>query len=167
MPTGGDNRVYVVDASSWISTEGHPAQNLMLLCLGRLIESGKVISPPEAWAEVQNCPWVHAWLKQYQKEFVCHITTVEYYQTVGRVTRQFHVMAGARRRRERADQYVVGLAAYLNSTGDPNVHVVVCEESHIKRPNRKIRTACTAFGVESTDLFSMLKKEFPDEPWPD
>jgi|SRR5579862_1115561 len=163
----GGNRLYIVDASSWISVEGHPAQNLMLFHLGKMIEDGRIISPPEAWDEVENCPWVHAWLKQHRNLFVQRITDVEYFQLVGRVTHQFHVMAGARRRKERADQYVVGMAAYLNATSNPNRHVVVCEESHTKRPNRKIRTACQAFGVECVDMFTMLKKEFPDEAWPD
>jgi Domain of unknown function (DUF4411) len=167
VPTGGGNRIYVVDASRWISVEGHPAQNLMLYCLSKLIDGGGIISPPECWDEVQNVPWVHAWLKRYQRSFINRVATVEYYQMVGRVTRQFHVMAGARRKKERADQYVVGMAACLNVAGTSNVHVVVCEESHVKRPNRKIRTACTAFEVECIDLFSMLRKEFPDEPWPD
>jgi hypothetical protein len=158
---------YVIDASSWISIEGHPAQNLILFCLGKLIEEGKVQCPPEAWDEVKKCPWVQAWLKPYKVQFVKSISAVEYLMTVGRVTHQFHAMAGARRRKERADQYVLATAAYLNATTNPTKHVVVCEESAAQRPNRKLVTACRAFGVESKTLIGILRKEFPDENWPD
>ena len=38
----GARRKYVVDASSWIPVEGNPAQNLILYCVGKLIEDGKI-----------------------------------------------------------------------------------------------------------------------------
>lgn len=162
---GGHDR-YVIDASSWIAIEGHPAQNLILFCLGKLIENGKVQCPPEAWDEVQQCPWVEAWLKPYKTQFVRAITSVEYLGIVGSVTHTFPGMAGARRRKERADQYVVATATYLNATTNPGRHVVVCEESAAQRPNRKLVTACKHFGVECTNLIGMLRAEFPDEGWP-
>jgi hypothetical protein len=77
-----------------------------------------------------------------------------------------HAMAGARRRKERADQYVLASAAYLNATSNPTHHIVVCEESAAKRPSRKLVTACQAFGVESENLMRVLRMEFPDENWP-
>ena len=77
-----------------------------------------------------------------------------------------HAMAGARRRKERADQYVLASAAYLNATSNPTRHIVVCEESAAKRPSRKLVTACQAFGVESENLMRVLQTEFPDENWP-
>jgi hypothetical protein len=144
----GVHRRYVVDASSWISVEGHPAQNRILFFIGKLIEDGKIICPPEAWGEVKKCPWVKAWLETYHDQFVQSITAVEFYGILGRVTMKHHVMAGARRRKERADQYVLASAAYLNATSNPTRHVVVCEES-AKRASRKLVTACQAFGVES------------------
>lgn len=163
----GERRKYVIDASSWIAIEGHPAQNLILYCLGKLIEAGKVQCPPEAWEEVQQCPWVHAWLKPYRPQFVKAIGGVEFLGMLGQVTYRFHAMAGARRRKERADQYIVATAAYLNATHNPVRHVVVCEESAAQRPNRKLTTACNAFGVTSRNLLQMLREEFPDEKWPD
>lgn len=153
----------MIDASSWISVENDPAQNRILFCISKLIEQGKVQCPPEAWEEVEKCPWVKAWLEQYYEGFVKRINDVEYMLLVGRVTRQFSTMAGARRRKERADQYIVATAAYLNATSNPTQTVVVCEETDTQRANRKITTACTAFNVESMNLRDMLREEFPDE----
>ena len=82
---------------------------------------------------------------------------------IGRVTHQFSTMAGARRRKERADQYVVATAAYLNATSNPTRTRVVCEETDTQRPSRKIVTACKAFGVEPMNLLEMLREEFPNE----
>jgi Domain of unknown function (DUF4411) len=162
----GVHRQYVVDASSWISVEGHPAQNQILFFVGKLIEQGKIICPPEAWGEVKKCPWVKAWLAQYQDQFVKSATATEFFGILGQVTMQFHVMAGARRRKERADQYVLASAAYYNVLSNPTKHVVVCEESAVQRPSRKLVTACKAFGVDCDNLMGVLRQEFPDEKWP-
>jgi hypothetical protein len=161
----GESRRYIIDASSWISIEGNPAANLILYCIGKLIEAGKIQCPPEAWDEVQKCPWVLAWLKSYREQFVKNIGTIEYYGIVGQVTHQFHVMAGARRRKERADQYIVATAVYLNAITNPTKHVVVCEESDAHRPSRKLVTACSKFNVTSINLLKMLSSEFPGEKW--
>lgn len=82
---------------------------------------------------------------------------------VGRVTHQFATMSGARRRKERADQYVIATAAYLNTHSNQIRYSVVCEETDAQRAGRKITTACRAFGVESQDLVGMLRDEFPDD----
>lgn len=119
--------------------------------------------PPEAWEEVEKCPWVKAWLEPHYGQFVKRINDVEYMLLVGRVTHQFSTMAGARRRKERADQYIVATAAYLNATSNPTRTRIVCEETDAQRASRKIVTACKAFGVEPLNLFQMLKEEFPDE----
>lgn len=162
---GGHNQ-YVVDASSWISVEGNPAQNRILFYVGKLIETGKLTSPPQAWEEVKKCPWVKAWLEPYKDTFVKGVGDVQFFATLGRVTHQFPAMAGARRRKERADQYVLATAMHSNENSNPVEHVVVCEESAVQRPNRKLVTACTAFGVKSMSLMDVLRKEFPDENWP-
>jgi hypothetical protein len=81
------------------------------------------------------------------------------------VTHQFPGMASARGRKEKADQYVVGVALYLNRTSNPTQHIVVAGESLAKRPNRKIPRACQHFGVECCGLMEMLAREFPDEKW--
>jgi len=162
---GGYKR-YVVDASSWISVEGSPAQNLILFCLGKLIEDGKIISPPQAWSEVKKCPWVKAWLEPYKDTFVKSIGAVGFLSILGRVTHRFPAMAGARRRKERADQYVLAAAIHYNENSNPVEHVVVCEESGAQRPSRKLVTACESFGVKSMSLMDVLREEFPDEAWP-
>jgi uncharacterized protein DUF4411 len=158
--------VYIVDASSWISIEKHPAQNLILHSISRLIEAGKIQCPPESWAEVKKCPWVLAWLQPNKDRFVRSISDSEYFMTVGKVTFSHSTMAGARRRKERADQYVVAMASYLNATTNPRRYKVVCEESAARRPSRKMTTACVAMGIECIGLFRMLRDEFPEENWP-
>jgi hypothetical protein len=159
----GEDRRYIVDASSWISVEGHPKQNPILFFVGKLIETGKIQCPPEAWDEVEKCPWVKTWLEPLRSQFVKNVGAVEYLAMVGSVTHRFHAMAGARRRKERADQYVLATAMYLNATSNPTTHVVVCEETAVQRKNRKLVTACDAFNVEHGTLIDMLRKEFPDE----
>jgi hypothetical protein len=121
------------------------------------------LSPPEAWEEVDKCPWVKAWLEPHHSQFVKRISDVDYMLLVGRVTHQFSTMAGARRRKERADQYIVAMAAFLNATSNPVRYYVVSEEASVQRAGRKLTTACGAFGVESKDLFGMLREEFPDK----
>ena len=97
---GADKR-YIVDASSWIMVENHPAQNRILFCVGKLIESGKIQCPPEAWGEVKFCPWVLAWLEPLKDEFVQNISATEYLMMVGKVTHKFPAMAGARRPKDK------------------------------------------------------------------
>lgn len=164
MP-GSRNR-YVFDASSWISIEGNPAQNRILFCLGKLIEEGRIISPPQSWAEVKKAHWVKAWLESHKETFIKRLGGVDFLKTVGQVTHRFPTMAGARRRKERADQYVLATAVHLNGTSNPDEHVVVCEESDAHRPSRKLVTACRAFKVKSMTLMDVLREEFPDEVWP-
>jgi hypothetical protein len=109
-------RKYVVDASAWISIEGHPGQNLILFCLSKLIEQGRVTCPPEAWGEVLKCPWVHAWLDQYKDQIVSAPRSVDYLMTIGQVTHAFPSMASARGRNKRVSfrrarsRHRVGLA---------------------------------------------------------
>jgi hypothetical protein len=162
----GHRTAYVVDASSWISIEGHPAQNLILSRLPDLIEAGRMFCPPEAWEEVKKCPQVKAWLTQYESRIVKRISDVDYLLRVGAVTRQHPSMAGARSKKNRADPYVVAMASYLNQKSNPGVHVVVSEESAVVRPSRKISAACRAFNVQHDSLDDVLLREFPNDPWP-
>jgi hypothetical protein len=90
---------------------------------------------------------------------------VEFLKLLGEVTFKFSGMAGARGRRIRADPYLVAYAAHRNKTDSPTKCIVVCAESAVKRPNRKLPTACKAFDVESITLLEMLSREFPDEAW--
>jgi hypothetical protein len=102
-------------------------------------------------------------LEPLHSKFIKRITDVQYLLLVGRVTHQFSTMAGARRRKERADQYIVATAAYLSATSNPTRTRVVCEETDAQRPSRKLVTACKAFNVEPMGLLDMLREEFPDE----
>src|SRR5690242_9630974 len=111
----GDHRIeYVVDASSWISIEDNPAQNLILSKLGDLIEAGRVYCPPEAFAEAKKCLKVKTWLVQYEERVIKRLVDATYLLKVGIVAHKFPSMAGARGRKEKADPYVVAMAAYLN-----------------------------------------------------
>jgi hypothetical protein len=151
--------VYVIDSSSWITIEGHPAQNRLLWLIGQLIETGRIICPPEVEAETELCDGVNAWLAQYKNKHVRRLADADYFLMVGRVTAQFPGMAGARGGKDKADPYVVAMAAHLNQK---TKHVAVSEEG-FRRPSRKISTACAAFGVEHKNLVDMLRDEFPEE----
>jgi hypothetical protein len=133
----------------------------------QLIEMGKIICPPEAWEEVKRCPWVKAWLNEHRSRIVRSITDPGYLARVGQVTYRFPAMARARSSRDRADQYVVAMASYLNDIDNPRNHIVVARETPAKRKNRKIPTACQAFGVSFKTLTEVLHDEFPDEDWHD
>ncbi|MGE0284186.1 MAG: DUF4411 family protein [Rhizobiaceae bacterium] len=163
---GGDDKIeYVVDASSWIFIEDNPAQNLILAKLGELIEDCRVYCPIEAWNEVKKCAKVQAWLSQYETAVVKRIVDTQYLLKVGVVAHKFPMMSGARGTKEKADAYVVAMAAYLNGISNPTVHVVVHEESTMRKPSRKIGNACKEMGVQHLSLWQMLRKEFPNEQW--
>ena len=78
---------------------------------------------------------------------------VDYLMRVGQVTGQFPAMQRARGTKERADAWVVGLAVYKK--GNPEEWTVVADETTGKRANRKIPTACSAFGVKCMGLMGM------------
>lgn len=165
MAESAEGIVYVVDASSWISVDGNPDANRILLCLDILIQRGKIKCPPEVWSEVRS-QYMAGWLKGNRKKVVHSLrTNIGFLKLVGEVTAKFPAMAGARGTRNRADPYVVAYAAHRNQTENPTTCIVVCDESALVRPNRKIPTACKSFGVEPITLLEMLKREFPEENW--
>lgn len=162
MAESAEELVYVVDASSWISIDGNPDANRILFHVDILVQSGKIKCPPEIWKEVRS-RYVAAWLKDKRKKIVHSLrSNIDFLKKVGEVTGKYPAMAGARGTRNRADPYVVAYAAYRNETENPTRHVVVCNESAITRPNRKIPTACKEFDVEAITLLDMLEREFPD-----
>lgn len=169
MVPEGPTTIYVVDASSWISIENHPAQNRILHKVAAMIEAGRIECPPEAWAEVQRCPWVHAWIDQYEDRLIRrHRQDGNYLALVGEIAFRFPHMSGTRGKRDRADPYVVANAVHGNRTstvaGVPiQRFVVVANESIGGR--RKIPTACNDYQVECLTLIEMMQREFPDESW--
>jgi len=162
-----DRAIYVVDSSSWISIEGNPAENKILYHLSALIDRGQIKCPPEVWDELERCERVLAWIKPHRKAIVQSLRTrTRFLQLIGQVTGKFPGMAGARGRRDKADPYVVAHAVYLIEDGNPRDKcAVVCDETLNSRPNRKLPTACQAFGVEPLSLMEMLAREFPEEVW--
>lgn len=156
--------IYVMDTSSWLSIEGHPAQNRILSSLAALTEIGRIRIPPEVVAELVNVSDMVSWVKQLQEVLVERNTTdVEYLLLAGRIAHRFPAMAGATGRRNKADPWVRATA--IHGSANPHTRVVVCDESLAKRPGRKIPTACKAYGIECLTLFEMLDREFPDDGW--
>jgi Domain of unknown function (DUF4411) len=157
-------QIYVVDASSWISIEGHPAQNRILYAVATLIEAHKIECPKESWDEVIRCPWVIAWMDQYKEDMIQnHRQKIPYLTLLGEITGRYPSMAGARTRRNRADPYVLANAIYGNRTHNPTAFVVVTNEG--TGGKRKLPTACKDYGVECLTLTEMLQREFPNESW--
>lgn len=158
------NDVYVLDASSWITIEGHPARERILWRLTQLIEADRIKSPPEVWDELKKCDWILAWIKDHRSQIVINRNqNVEYLLNhVGPVTHQFSAMAGARGGKDKADPYVVALAVHSKLTSNAD-WVVVADETLESRPNRKIPTACAAYGVACKTLAEVLEIEFPED----
>jgi len=158
---GEDNRVYIVDTSSWIAVESDPSQNWILYFVSKLIEARKIICPPEVWAELKQVPRLKAWLEPMKDRHIRRIGAAEYYLAAGRVTERFPMMSAARANKEKADQWVIAMALYLNEPGRAKEHVVVSQEGFRKR--QTIPKACAAMSVPHTDLLGMLRDEFPEE----
>jgi hypothetical protein len=155
--------IYVIDTSSWIEIEGHPAQNQILSALAALIEVGRVKSVPEAEAEIKKCSNLNAWLKPHRKSvFDAPTNDPAYLLKAGEVTRKFPAMAGARGKKNKADPWIIARAIHLAHSPPATV---IAEETAAKRASRKIPTACAALGVPCDNLMAMLKKEFSNEPW--
>ncbi len=153
-----------MDASSWISIEGHPAQNRILHTLVGLIEADRLECPPEAWEEVQRCPWVHAWIDQYKDRLINnHRQNVDYLLLVGQITSRYPRMSGARGKKEKADPYVLANAVHGNRIINPMKFAVVTNEGPASK--RKLPAACRDkdYNVECMTLLEMLQKELPDE----
>ncbi len=103
---------YIIDSSSWITIEGHAAHNRILSRIGQLIDEGKVIVPPEVWAELEVAE-CRGWLEQYKERLVVNRTNeVPYLMLAGQIAQRFPAMVSARirRTRERADPWVIALA---------------------------------------------------------
>jgi hypothetical protein len=135
MAESAEEIIYVVDASSWISIDGNPDANRILLHIDKLIEQGKIKCPPICLNEVRN-EYMAAWIKVRRKQIAHTLRTkVEYLKLLGRVALEFPAMSGSRGKRNKADPYLVAYAAFRNSTEKKRC-IVVCAESTVKRPNR-------------------------------
>ena len=105
--------VYVIDSSGWISIDGNPDHNRILYFLTKLIELGRIKSPPEVWDELKRCNNVLAWIGHERAKIVLTYTnSADYLLLLGQITLQFPGMAGARGNKEKADPYVVATAAH-------------------------------------------------------
>lgn len=160
----GHRCVYAVDTSSWLRIEEHPDRNRILDALGTLLERSQIKSPPEVFKELSKVGVVEGWVKLHQSEIEINLNDdIDYLRKVGDVTHQFSGMAAARSGKEKADPYVVALAAC--GTANPGPWVVVANETLNRRAGRKIPTACKAFGVECLAFEEMLRREFPNDGW--
>lgn len=154
---------YVMDASCWISIEGHPRVNRILGLIADLITAGRLECPREAWDEVERCPWVQAVIGQYEGQMLrSHRQEVNYLLLVGELASKYPRMCGTRGIKEKGDGYVVANAIFGGRISNPMRFVVVANESASKR---KIPAACKEYGVECLTLVQMLAREFPDDGW--
>jgi hypothetical protein len=161
---GSRDWVYVVDSSSWIAIESHPAQNRILSALVPIIESGRVKLPPQVWGELSDTFGLFGWMENYRDLLVENARSkVEYLLLGGRIAHEFPGMAGARGTREKADPWVIALAKFMDD--NPNSRVVVCDETLNKRPNRKIPGACKHYQIRCLSLLEMLDQEYPADGW--
>lgn len=159
-----DKCIYVIDSSSWLRIDEHPNGNRILDALTTLLEDGRLKCPPEVINELKTVDSATAWVEANKSEIVENWSgNFEFLQKVGEVTHKFPAMSGARCKKDKADPYVVAMA--VTGSKNPGQWVVVCDETVAKRRNRKLPTACAAFGVESLGIFEMLEREFPDEEW--
>jgi hypothetical protein len=165
MAGSDSTAIYVIDSSGWISIEGHPAQNRILYSLVGLIDRGIIRSPPEVWDELLQCHWVLAWIKEHRSKIVRPSADPEHFRLIGDVARRFPGMCATRGSKEKADGYVVAMAAHGHQTSNPTPWIVVAAETLASRPNRKIPTVCAHYGVECIGLEEMLRREFPDDGW--
>jgi hypothetical protein len=150
--------IYVIDTSSWLSIEGHPAQNRILSALVPLIEMGRIPFPPQVWDEFKETSDLVSWLEPYRDRCVERRSTdPSFLATVGQIAHEFAGMSGTRGRRERADPWVVATA--LHSREDGKRWLVVCNESAVKRPNRRITGACARYKILCMSLLEMLDQE--------
>lgn len=158
--------IYVMDTSSWITIEGHPAQNRIIAALQPLIEMGRIKSPPQVWSEFRDTSEIFAWIEPYRDRIV-EIKTNEpnFLALVGRITHENPGMTGARGTKDKADPWVIALAAHTSSAA--NVRVIVCDESSRKRPGRKIPGVCGRYQVACMRLLEMLDREYPEDGWLD
>ena len=103
--------VYVFDSSSWISIEDDPARDRILHRLSQLIDAGRIRCPPEAWDELKKCDWVLAWIGHRRGEIVFSRRPLQYLRILGEIYLAFPGMCASRGSREKADGYVVAMAA--------------------------------------------------------
>lgn len=156
--------VFVVDSSSWLEIESHPAQNRILSALIPIIQDGRIKAPPEVWKEIEDSSELHPWLKPYRDAIVENRrSNPDYLLLAGKIAHAFQGMAGVRGLKEKADPWVVATAVHAKS--NPHIRVVVCNETVRRRPNRKLPTACAAYNVECLTLLQMLDREYPDDGW--
>jgi hypothetical protein len=157
---GTDNDdVYVLDSSSWISIEGHPAQDAILYRLLKLIEAGRIVSPPEVWDELKKCDWVLAWIGDKRKQIVRSFASPDYFALIGQVASAYPSMCATRGSKDKGDGYVVASVVHGSRTSNPQRWIGVAEDE-------AIRTACSEYQQEAIDLAEMMSREFPDESWP-
>lgn len=156
---------YVLDSSGWISIDSRPDHARILWHILNLVEQGRIKSPPEVWDELVKCHNVLAWIGGRREEIVSASSDADYFALVGQIAFRFPQMCATRGSKEKADGYVVAMATYQTRRTNRR-HRVIASETAVNRPIRKIPTACAVYAVECEGIFDMLRREFPDERWP-
>ena len=159
MAVNLNNARWVLDSSSWIAIRLQPDALEIWSVLEPLLTLGILISPAQVWDEIKDDEEIAERI-QPEKKFVIQkrATNIQHRQLEGAIIHQYPGMSGVRLTgKVKADPYVVALAEFH---GLP----VVAEES-IKKPSRKIPTACAARGIPCGGFRAMLQTEFPDGNW--
>lgn len=159
-----DKCINVVDTSSWLLIQEHPMSNRILDALTTLMSEGRIKPPPEVFNELKTVDAVTAWVRTNKRDILENRSTnIDYLMKVGEVASAFPGMTGVRGKKNKADPYIVALAAL--GSPNPGEWTVVCDETLAKRPGRKLPTACGAFGVDCIGMFELLRREFPNDGW--
>ncbi len=160
-----DKCIYIVDTSSWLLVSKHSKSNRILYLLTNLLNEGRLKSRSQVFDELNRVePLVSSWLTINKGEIIENQKTdLDYIRCVNEISDAFPSMVGVRKNKEKADPHVIALA--LSGVLDVPVCIVVCEETTAKRPNRKIPTACQAFGIKAFGIMEMLRSEIPNEEW--
>ena len=150
--------IYILDTSSWSKFSDLEPDNQMRSTLIGLIETGRIISPPEVFRELKNFSEPPEFVVDYEDSIKMNFNSrPSHLKRVGLIAYKFPRMVNLLGKKNKADPYLVSMAAELNQEG--NDAIVISEELAFKNPNGKLPTACAAFDVKHMSLQKMLETE--------
>jgi hypothetical protein len=156
--------IFIVDTSSWLEIERHPAENRILSALVPMIEAGRIKFLPEVFKEIKETSRLFVWLSHYKDVLVENRRAhVDYLTIAGTIAYKFPAMCGTMGKKDKADPWVIAMA--IHAGRNPRARVIVCNETVRRRPNRKIPTVCQAYGIECKTMLEMLHMEYPEDGW--
>jgi len=143
---------YLVDTSAWLNIDSCPKREDTWALIFSLVREGRLFTCAQVIEELHDDGIYLLRLKEFEEALRSgDRTDVEYLLEVGKVTRNYPSMSGARGRKTPADPFVVALAKLQK-------YVVVADES-TKRPNRKIPGVCKELGIKCRTLSEFIEVE--------